>query len=185
MPPFLFRSIYAVEEGLQPEVDQLEHLEGDEVRTPAEAGDCNRARDGAHRKEEKGEMMYPRHVYCSPGPYQKTTSHPTWGCKSVESEEELAEALASGKWFESIAEACDAAGEAAYPRLRGRMRSIALRKRRTYALPSDEAPPSRGEIEQQARKLGIRYNARTADKVLLARISEVMRGNGVHEEAIR
>jgi hypothetical protein len=130
-------------------------------------------------------MMYPIQVYCSPGPYQKTTSHPTWGCKSVESEEEMAEALASGKWFESIAEACDAAGEAAYPRLRGRMRSIALRKRRTYALPSDDAPPSRGEIEQQARKLGIRYNARTADKVLLARISEVMRGNGVHEEAIR
>jgi hypothetical protein len=50
-------------------------------------------------------------------------------------------------------------------------------------MPSDDAPPSRGEIEQQARKLGIRYNARTADKVLLARISEVM--HGVHEEAIR
>ena len=127
--------------------------------------------------------MYPIQVYCSPGPYQKTNGHPTWGCKSVESEEELAEALASGKWFESIAEACDAAGDAAYPRLRGRMRSIALRRRRTYALPGDDAPPSRVEIEQQARKLGIRYNARTADKVLLARINEVM--HGVHKEAIR
>lgn len=128
--------------------------------------------------------MFPRQVYCSPGPYQKTSSHPTWGCKSVENEEELAEALASGKWFETVAEACNDAGEAAYPVLRGRLRSIAMKRRRTYPMPGEDAPPTRAEIEQQARKLGIRYNARTADKILLARISEVMR-HGVHETAIR
>jgi hypothetical protein len=38
---------------------------------------------------------------------------------------------------------------------------------------SDE-PPTREELETQASKLGVKYNSRTKDEVLLKRINEAM-----------
>jgi hypothetical protein len=37
-----------------------------------------------------------------------------------------------------------------------------------------EAPPTREEMEMQAEKLGVKFNKRTSDKMLLKRIDEAM-----------
>lgn len=37
-----------------------------------------------------------------------------------------------------------------------------------------EAPPTREEMEMQADKIGVKYDGRTSDKLLLKRISEAM-----------
>lgn len=37
--------------------------------------------------------------------------------------------------------------------------------------PADDAPPTRAELEQKAKELGIPFNARTSDKVLAERIA--------------
>jgi hypothetical protein len=128
-------------------------------------------------------VTFPRHVYTSPGPYAKTSSHPTWGCATVVDEEDLAAALKTGNWFETVEEAIEAAGINAYPKLKGKARVRELRKRKVVEV-MDNGPPTRSEMEMQAKKLGIGYNARTSDQVLLSRISEVMR-SGVHQTAVR
>jgi CRISPR/Cas system-associated endonuclease Cas3-HD len=128
-------------------------------------------------------VTFPRHVYKSPGPYAKTASHPTWGCATVNDEADLADALATGNWFETVEEAIEAAGINAYPKLKGKARVRELRKRKVVEI-MDNGPPTRSEMEMQAKKLGIGYNARTSDQVLLSRISEVMR-SGLHKTAIR
>jgi len=43
-------------------------------------------------------------------------------------------------------------------------------------VPSDNAPPTRAELEQQATLLGIRFGVRTTDERLLDRINEAMKG---------
>ena len=42
--------------------------------------------------------------------------------------------------------------------------------------PDDNAPPTRAELEQQARELGIDFDGRTTDKKLGARIAAAMKG---------
>lgn len=42
------------------------------------------------------------------------------------------------------------------------------------SVPDDNAPPTREELEIQARKLGVRFDGRTGDKALLARINEAL-----------
>lgn len=41
-------------------------------------------------------------------------------------------------------------------------------------LPDDNAPPTRVEMEAQALKLGVKFDGRTTDKLLMARIEEAM-----------
>lgn len=38
----------------------------------------------------------------------------------------------------------------------------------------DNAPPTRAELEAKARELGVRFDGRTGDKALLARINEAL-----------
>ena len=80
-------------------------------------------------------------------------------------------------------EAIEAAGINAYPKLKGKARVRELRKRKVVEV-MDNGPPTRSEMEMQAKKLGIGYNARTSDPVLLSRISEVIR-SGLHKTAVR
>ena len=42
--------------------------------------------------------------------------------------------------------------------------------------PTDDAPPTRDELEQKARELGIKFDGRWGDRRLVAAIAEAMRG---------
>jgi len=44
------------------------------------------------------------------------------------------------------------------------------------ACEPDDAPPTRAELEEKARELGIKFDGRTSDKLLLKRISEALEG---------
>jgi hypothetical protein len=41
---------------------------------------------------------------------------------------------------------------------------------------TDDAPPTRAEMEQKATELGIKFDGRTTDAKLLARIEEALKG---------
>jgi hypothetical protein len=41
---------------------------------------------------------------------------------------------------------------------------------------SDDAPPTRAEMEQKATELGVKFDGRTTDAKLLARIEEALKG---------
>jgi hypothetical protein len=98
-------------------------------------------------------MIYPRHVFKSPGRYRRGKNGPSWGLKSVYDEAELDKALSEG-WFLTKAEALK-------PRA-----------------PADNAPPTRQELEEKANSLKIKFDGRTSDKRLLQMISEEL-GHGV------
>jgi hypothetical protein len=42
--------------------------------------------------------------------------------------------------------------------------------------PADDAPPTRDELEQKARELGIKFDGRTGDKKLASLIAEKLKG---------
>ena len=43
-------------------------------------------------------------------------------------------------------------------------------------VPEDNAPPTRAELEEKARELGVKFDGRTGDKLLLRRINEALEG---------
>lgn len=43
-------------------------------------------------------------------------------------------------------------------------------------VPEDNAPPTREELEEKARELGVKFDGRTGDKLLLRRINEALEG---------
>jgi len=43
--------------------------------------------------------------------------------------------------------------------------------------PKDDAPPTREELEQMAKELGIKFDGRTSDKKLIALIGEKVEGD--------
>ena len=40
--------------------------------------------------------------------------------------------------------------------------------------PNDDAPPTREELEAKARELGVKFNGRTSDKALAAKIQSTL-----------
>lgn len=42
--------------------------------------------------------------------------------------------------------------------------------------PAEDAPPTRAELEAKATELGIKFDGRTADKTLAAKIAEALKG---------
>jgi hypothetical protein len=70
------------------------------------------------------------------------------------SKEELAQALKEG-WFETMPEA-----------INGR---VSLKE-----LPPSELPPTRDELEQKAKELGIKFDKKTSDEVLSKKISDAV-----------
>jgi hypothetical protein len=97
-------------------------------------------------------------VYRSPGPHWGPSGK-TYDCKGVEPEG-LAEALADG-WHESFLAALGLEPVDA-PAVEVRLE------------PSDDAPPTRDEMLQQASLLGIRVDRRWNDETLLAKINAAM-----------
>lgn len=134
-------------------------------------------------------MDFPRFVYKSPGQVRVTPSL-CYNYVVVGSKAELEERLAAG-WHETPESAGKEAGDEAYlfglsPNRRKRMeRHLAKMKRaapKPEAAPQpaveekeDNSPPTRAELEEQCRRLGIRVDGRYGDRRLLALIDEKMR----------
>ena len=96
-------------------------------------------------------MEFPRSLFKSPGDQ--------WvggGSFAIEHVEDLAQYHAAKKagWFDSVPEALDAW------------------KLGKTAEPEDNSPPTRAEMEQRAKELGIKFDGRTTDAALLRKISE-------------
>lgn len=94
--------------------------------------------------------MFPRHVYKDGGNIQRAGG--SYSSMLVEDDKELKEALNRG-WFYSLPEAIE-------------------------GVHSEEsnAPPTREELEKKANELGIKFDGRTNDAKLMAKIEEAIKG---------
>lgn len=145
-------------------------------------------------------MQFPVHLYRSPGNYERRGK--SYKLASVASQDELQAHIDAG-WHLSLDEAFKAAGEAAIVRLKRadwraqkkdaqRRRAFKAEKAQARAakaareaglppeptaadpVPSDDAPPTRTEMLQQAELLGIKADKRWSDATLLAKINAAM-----------
>jgi hypothetical protein len=130
---------------------------------------------------------FPAIVYRSPG-QQRKPGGGTYNFDSVQTQEELDAKLAEG-WFTSSAEAISAAGDNADGFKKPKPKwAIKPTKKKKAAKPldwrehakaapapapvvehesiSDDAEPTRAELEAKATELGIRFDGRTKDKKL-------------------
>jgi hypothetical protein len=98
------------------------------------------------------EMKYSDMVYRCPGPHQRPGG--TFEFKGVVSTAEHEEARQAG-WFDTLPEAI--AGKASLKEL-----------------PPDELPPTRGELEQKARELNIKFDKKLSDEALGKKIADVL-----------
>lgn len=110
----------------------------------------------------------------------------------VQSEKEMNDHLAAG-WFISEVEAISSAGDEAYlyglndeqyVRMQEVLAKKAKNKPKVEVAPvveveeEDDSPPTRSELEEKARELNIRFNARTPNETLIARIERAIRYGG-------
>lgn len=132
-------------------------------------------------------ISFPTIIYRSPG-QQRKPGGGTYNFDSVQTQEELDAKLATG-WFASSAEAIAAAGENAEGFKKPKPKwAIKPTKKKKAAKPldwresakaapapatepepepvSDDAAPTRAELEAKATELGIRFDGRTKDKKL-------------------
>ena len=149
--------------------------------------------------------IFPIHAYKSPGNY--VSKGYRYKLTSAADQAALDALLADG-WHLTLADAVEAAGEAAKaqrPRAdwrarkahdakvraqakRERAASLAAAANRREAVlagkpaaadpvevPDDNASPTREELEQKATELGIKFDGRTSDKRLLARIEAALK----------
>ena len=130
---------------------------------------------------------FPAMIYKSPG-QQRKPGGGTYNFDSVQTQEELDEKLAAG-WFESSAEAIEAAGDKASGNVKPKPKwAIKPIKKKKAAKPLDwreqvkaepspapepepdpideDAGPTREELGAKATELGIRFDGRTKDKKL-------------------
>jgi len=128
---------------------------------------------------------FPAMIYRSPG-QQRKPGGGTYNFDSVQTQEELDAKLAAG-WFESSAEAIEAAGDNAGGFKKPKPKwAIKPTKKKKPAKPLDwrdqvkaapapapepepideDALPTREELEAKATELGIRFDGRTKDKKL-------------------
>jgi hypothetical protein len=131
--------------------------------------------------------VFPVMLYKSPGIHKKPGGG-TYTYISVQTQEEFNEKTDAG-WFESSAQAIEAAGENAIPVGKPKPKwAIKPTKKKKPAKPldwrdqvkatpapdpvvdpepiSDDAAPTRAELEAKATELGIRFDGRTKDKKL-------------------
>jgi hypothetical protein len=99
-------------------------------------------------------MIFPGFVYKSPGRMGKVRKK-TYDWCAVQNEQELAEKLAQG-WYATRDEAF-----APKPLTPKQPDPIA-----------EDAPPTRAELEQKAREIGLKFDGRTSDRKLLKMIEE-------------
>ena len=101
---------------------------------------------------------FPTILYRVPGPFKKPRGG-TYGTRGAADQEAFDELTAKG-WFPSYEEA-----------LGGKKAA------KTVDEVADDAKPySREELEEQAKELGVSFNARTSDKKLAERIIEALEG---------
>jgi len=136
-------------------------------------------------------MEFPRFVYRSPGGI-RTAGGACYKYVVVFSKTEMDQKLAEG-WFATEVEAIDAAGDDAYLhglnlRQKRRMAMVLSKKPKKPApppkvevapvpeleVPSDDAPPTREELEAKALELGVPFDGRTSDARLLKRIENAL-----------
>jgi hypothetical protein len=98
-------------------------------------------------------MEFPTLVYRCPGNYQRPGG--TYAYRQVADDAGLADALADG-WFATLPEAIDG------------------RSATTVEDVSDDAPPTRAELESKATELQIKFDGRTSDKALRDRIAAAL-----------
>ena len=99
-------------------------------------------------------MEVPTLVYKNGGPHQRPGG--TFDYKRIINEGQLAAALADG-WFLTLVEATQPAA--------ADLAEVA---------PNDDAPPTREELEAKARELGVKFDGRTSDKALAAKIQSTL-----------
>lgn len=94
-------------------------------------------------------MNFPNFVYRVPGNHQCNGG--TYDFKSVHDEDELLEAIQAG-WKFSIVDALEDV---------------------EYEIgEEDNSPPSRDELEEKARELGLKFDGRTSDRKLLEMVNQ-------------
>lgn len=147
-------------------------------------------------------MEFPRFVYHAPGTYRHSSGG-RYGYVVVNSIEEYDAHLAQD-YHATPLEAIAAAGEPAFmaglnkaqakrvAKLKPWLRFQAPQKPAGAILsaeevsapatpiseapvPDDDAPPTRAELEQKARELGVKFDGRTSDGTLLRRINAAMK----------
>lgn len=91
-------------------------------------------------------------VYRTPGPYSGNGF--TYDTKGVNSKAEHDAAVQDG-WFNTMPEAI--AGKASL-----------------VETPADDKPPTRGELEQKAKELGIKFDKKTKDEDLAKKIADAL-----------
>jgi hypothetical protein len=107
-------------------------------------------REGWHQERRSQEMTFPTLMYRTPGP-RKGPNGSTYAYVGVQDKDQFAERLAQG-WHPTIVAALGLADEAI----------------------DETSPPTRDELEAKARELGVSFNKRTSDAVLLRRIEEAI-----------
>ena len=101
-------------------------------------------------------MSFPTMVYRCPGPHQRKGG--TYDYKGVKNQTELDAALESG-WHATLPAATGEIVAADIDRIKGEIEAL-----------GDNDPPTRAELEQQAKELGIKFNKKTTDDELRKQI---------------
>ena len=104
-------------------------------------------------------------VYKCPGFHSRPGG--TYDFKGVDSET-IEDALNEG-WFKTLPEAIEGKHiiEGVFEETKDEIPSIEVSE-----LKGDEAPPSREELEQKAKELGVKFDGRTSDRKLLELIND-------------
>lgn len=147
-------------------------------------------------------MEFPRFVYHAPGTYRHSSGG-RYGYVVVNSVEEYDAHLAQD-YHATPLEAIAAAGEPAFMAGLNKAQAKRVAKAKPWLrlqapqkpagailsagevsaltapiseapVPDDDAPPTRAELEQKARELGVKFDGRTTDGALLRRINAAMK----------
>lgn len=148
-------------------------------------------------------MIFPTLVYKCPGPHKKTGKLPTYDYRGAADMEQFDALIAKG-WAPSYPEAIEKAGEKAFDvpikKTMKRPKKVKPKRVPNYGYPAQpmrpkvvdpvstpapteapeieeaalNAPPTRAELEQKANELGIKFDGRTTDKKLAAKIAEAV-----------
>lgn len=108
---------------------------------------------------------FPRMLYKAGGPEEIHGGR--FHTKLVHDDDELDAALAGG-WHKTTPAAVEAAKPTPAP--------TAAPTQAPVQIPDDNAAPTRGELEQKARELGIDFSPNIGDKKLIERIDAVLAG---------
>ena len=114
--------------------------------------------------------LFPTSVYRCPGPHWGPFGT-TYDSRGAADEEALAALLAEG-WHATLPAAAEAFLNPPAPVAEAPPAEPVP----APVIPADDEPPTRAELEQKARELGIRFDGRTTDRRLLKLITEKLGG---------